>query len=114
MAVSGRLSSRLSKIPGVLPSDIVGWVDESVEESGLDEIEDENAVFYLALAIAYETIASNSAHFFKYSDGDESVDKSNIYANYIKLAKSARKSYRKHVRGRFGASQSHSGRADNR
>lgn len=112
MAVSDRLENRLSKVPGVTPADVSTWEQEAVTESGLTEEENENAVFYLALAIAYETIAGNAAHFFKYTDGEESVDKSNIFANCMKLAKEARKNYRKQVRGRFGASQSHAARAD--
>lgn len=111
MAVSDRLQTRLSKVPGVTSDDIVIWVGESEIESGLAESENENAVFYLALAIAYETIAANAANFFKYTDGEESVDKSNVHANYMKLATTARKNYRKYLRGR-GASQSHVGRTD--
>jgi hypothetical protein len=113
MAVSDRLQTRLAKVPGVTSYDVAVWAEESVVESGLTESENENAVFYLALAIAYETIASDAARFFKYTDGEESVDKSNVHANYMKLATAARKNYRKHLRGR-GASQSHIGRADER
>jgi hypothetical protein len=113
MAVSERLQTRLSKVPGVTSVDIATWVDESEAESGLKETENENAVFYLSLAIAYESISANAASFFKYTDGEESVDKSNIHANYMKLASTARKNYRKYLRGR-GASQTHIGRADER
>ncbi|WHY01870.1 hypothetical protein QNH29_06475 [Neobacillus sp. DY30] len=107
------MQTRLAKVPGVTPYDVAMWAEESETESGLTESENENAVFYLALAIAYETIAANAAQFFKYTDGEESVDKTNIHANYVKLATAARKNYRKYLRGR-GASQSHTGRADER
>ncbi|MBO0962017.1 hypothetical protein J1P26_20130 [Neobacillus sp. MM2021_6] len=112
MEIYGRLENRLNKVPGITLSDIGSWSAEAEKESGLTEEENENAVFYLALAIAYETIAGNAAHYFKFTDGEESVDKSNIFSNYIKLAKEARKQYRKQVRGRYGASQSHVARAD--
>jgi hypothetical protein len=114
MAVLTRLEGRLSKVPGVTADDIAIWVDESVIESGITEEENENAVFYLALAIAYETIASDAARYFSYGDAEENVDKSNIFANYMSLAKDARKNYRKQTRGRFAASQTHVGRTDNR
>lgn len=114
MMVSVRLETRLNKVPGVTSADIDEWVTEAMEESGLTEAENENALLYLALSLAYEIIATNAAHFFKYSDGEESVDKSNVYANYMQLAKEARKNYRKQTRGGFGASQTHVGRADER
>lgn len=114
MAVSSRLQARLSKVPGVTPADIAEWVAEALEESQITEEENENAILYLALTIAYETIATNAASYFSYTDGEEAVDKTKVYANYMQLAKEARRNYRKQLRGRFGASQSHAGRADNR
>jgi hypothetical protein len=114
MAVFERLQSRLSKVPGVTSEDIAVWVQESEAESGLTEEENENAILYLALSIGYEAICADAARFFKYGDGEENVDKSTIFANYMSLAKDARKNYRKQVRGRFGASQSHTSRADKR
>lgn len=111
MTVSERLQARLNNVPGVTSADIVDWVAEAVAESEITEEENANAVFYLALCIAYETIASNAAHYFKYTDGEEMVDKSNVYANYMQLAKESRKNYRKYKRGN-GASQTHVGRAD--
>lgn len=113
MTVSERMQSRLSKVPGVTPSDLADWVAEAIAESGPDAEDNDNALLYLALAIAYESIASNAAHYFKYTDGEESVDKSNVYANYLQLAKDARKQYRRYRRGN-GASQSFSERADRR
>lgn len=111
MAVSERLATRLNNVPGVTSADIVVWVAEAVAESDITEEENENAVLYLALSIGYEVIASNAAHYFKYTDGEESVDKSNVYDNYMQLAKESRKQYRKYKRGN-GANQSHVGRAD--
>jgi hypothetical protein len=114
MSVFSRLESRLNKITSVTSFDIDAWIEEATTESEIEEVDNENAVFYLALAIAYETMTGNVAHYFKYADGEESVDKTNIYENYLNLAKDARKNYRKHARGRFGASQIHSSRSDNR
>lgn len=112
--VGERLSNRLRKVPGVLPADISEWVTEAKAEfAGQDET-NETALFYLALHIAYETIASDSARFFKYTDGEEAVDKSMIFENYMKLANSARRNYSRYLRGGFASSQTHVGRADER
>lgn len=111
MSVKNRLKTRLKKVPGVTETDLTEWVAESVAESGFVEEENANAVLYLALAIAYETIAGDSARFFSYTDGEEAVDKSNVFANYMRLAQSSRKQYRGYIRGR-GASQTHAKRAD--
>jgi hypothetical protein len=107
-----RVQNRLNKVPGVTSVDIITWISDSEAESGLTTGENDNAVFYLTLSIAYETIASNSAHYFKFTDGEETVDKTSIFANYTTLAKEARRHFRKQVRGGFGAQQTHTARAD--
>ncbi|MDZ5608566.1 hypothetical protein U2I54_16065 [Bacillus pseudomycoides] len=113
MKVSERLQSRLSKVPGVTSDDIYTWIAEAEEESELKEDENPNAVFYLALSFAYEAIAANAARYFKYTDGEESVDKSMIFANYKALASDTLKKYRKYRRGK-GANQTFAKRADGR
>lgn len=111
--VFDRLTKRLSKVPGVTPDDISDWLAEAEAEfEGQDE--NDNALFYLALYIAYESIASDAARFFSFRDGEESIDKSMIFENYILLAKEARKNYSRYLRGGFAASQTHLGRADNK
>ncbi|MED4828141.1 hypothetical protein [Bacillus atrophaeus] len=112
MAVSDRLATRLSRVEGVTADDIAAWIAEAEAESGLTAEENENAVLFLALAIAYETIASDAARFFNFQDGEESIDKTNIFANYLQLGKDARKDYRRQFR-RIGG-QMHPKRADDR
>ena len=114
MAVSYRLTVRLEKIPGVIEVDIAEWLEEALAEATVTEEENANAVLYLALAIAYESLAQTEARSFKFTDGEESVDKTNVYGNYVALAKDARKQYRTHLKGFTGASQTHVGRADKR
>lgn len=111
--VKERLTKRLSKIPGVTPEDITDWLSEAEAEF---EGQDDNgtALMYLALYIAYETIASDAARFFSFRDGEESIDKSMIFENYMKLAKQARRNYSRYLRGGFGSSQTHLGRADDK
>lgn len=114
MSVFDRLKNRLKNVPGVTDADITTWVSEAETESEITEADNANAVYYLALAIAYETIAQDAARYFSYKDSEESVDKKNIFANYMQLASNARTNFRKQARGRFGATQTHLGRADNR
>lgn len=112
--VEERLTQRLSKVPGVTPVDIAEWVTEAEAEFEGQDPENETALLYLALYLAYETISSDAARFFKYTDGEEAVDKSMIFDNYMKLAKNARRNYSRYLRGGFGASQTHLGRADDK
>jgi hypothetical protein len=114
--IIGRLSVRFKNVPGVTTADIADWVAEAEFESGLFEGEDaskDNALLYLAYSIGCTVIATDAARYFKYTDGEEQIDKTNIAANYLELAKDARKSYRKALRGGY-ASSSHVERADYR
>lgn len=117
MTVEERLTKRFRNVPGVTGDDVADWVSEAEAESGLIESDietDNNAILYLAFSIGCTAIAADAARYFKYTDGEENVDKTNIFANYMQLAKDARKTYRKYVRGQFGASQTHGGRMDER
>ncbi|MFC9419595.1 hypothetical protein ACIG6B_28550 [Bacillus mobilis] len=113
MKVSERLESRLAKVPKVTPEDIGNWLAEAEAESELTEEVNANAVFYLTLSFAYESIAADAARYFSYTDGEESVDKSMIFANYKKLSADALKKYRKYRRGK-GTHQTFAKRADGR
>ncbi|MRX54696.1 hypothetical protein GJU41_12000 [Bacillus idriensis] len=115
--LSERLTKRFRNVPGVTTIDVADWLTEAQLESELIEgtdVNTDNAIIYLAFALGCEVIAADAARYFKYGDGEENVDKSAVFGNYMALAKDARKNYRKHVRGRSGATQSHVGRADDR
>ncbi|WP_332606866.1 hypothetical protein [Bacillus spizizenii] len=112
MTVSDRLATRLLKIPGVTADDIAAWIAEAEAQIGVPEEADDNMLLYLSLSIAYEAIAADAARYFSYVDGEESVDKTNIFENYMKLANEARRQYRKHKRG--GTGQFFMNRADSR
>ena len=64
MKVSERLESRLAKVPKVTPEDIGNWLAEAETESELTEELNANAVFYLALSFAYESIAADAGAIF--------------------------------------------------
>jgi hypothetical protein len=97
-----RLTKRFGSVPGVTFEDVADWLSEAREESGLlegDVVSENNALLYLAFSIGCRTIATDAARYFKYSDGEESVDKTNIFENYIKLSLDALRQYRYHKEG---------------
>lgn len=116
MAISERLQKRFKDVPGVTPSDIADWMSEAKAESGIAEgesISGDNALVYLAYAIGCQTIATSTAHYFSFSDGNESVDKTKLFENYLKMSVKARKQYVYHRLG--GKSKSYTRkRADGR
>lgn len=102
MSISERLTKRFRNVPGVTSSDIDDWVAEAQEESGLKEGEcgaTDNALLYLAFSIGCRVIATEAARFFSYGDGDESVDKTNIYENYMRLSLDAYSRYNRYKNG---------------
>lgn len=97
-----RLTKRFRNVPGVTFGDIADWLAEASEESGLvegDVVSDNNALLYLAYSIGCRTIATDAARYFKYTDGEENVDKTNIFENYMKLSLDALRQYRYHKDG---------------
>jgi hypothetical protein len=111
-----RLTTRFRGVPNVTTSDIADWIAEAEAESGYnadgtDDDDKNNALLYLALSIAYSIIAADAARFFSYRDAEESVDKTMISAQYIKLSANARKQYVRELRGGF-ASATYANRAD--
>jgi hypothetical protein len=97
LAISDRLTIRFRNVPGVTSADIADWIAEAKAESGLTEGTDantDNALLYLAFSIACRTIATDAARFFKYTDGEESVDKTEIFEKYMRLSLDALRQYR--------------------
>lgn len=100
--VEERLTKRFRSVPGVTADDVADWVSEAETESGLTEgdiVSDNNAILYLAFSIGCRTIAADAARFFKYQDGEENVDKTNIFENYMRLSLDALQQYRYHRNG---------------
>jgi hypothetical protein len=100
--IEERLTKRFHNVPGVTMEDVVDWLSEAEEESGLNEgeiISDNNALVYLAFSIGCKAIATDAARFFKYADGEENVDKSNIFENYMRLSLDALAHYRYYKNG---------------
>jgi len=55
--------------------------------------EDERLVVLYAMAEIASTIAFKSAHYFKFSDGEETIDKTKVSHNYRQLARDFRNDY---------------------
>lgn len=116
MTLEERLAKRFRNVGGVTPEDVTDWISEAEAESGLtagESTKTDNALLYLAYSIGCLAIATEAARFFSYKDAEESVDKTMIAAQYMALAKDARKEYAKQLRGGY-ASQTNPGRADAR
>lgn len=100
-----RVARKFNKVPGVTSEDVAGWLTDAHEESELvegDERHTDTALVYLAYALGCKDIAADAARFFSFSDKDESVDKTNIFDNYMRLSSDAYRSYRKHKNGGGG------------
>lgn len=100
--LSERLTKRFRNVPGVTTVDIADWLAEAKEESGIAEgtvTSDNNALLYLAFSIGCRTIATDAARYFKYTDGEENVDKTNIFENYMRLSLEALQQFRYHRNG---------------
>lgn len=88
-----RLSARFRGVPGVLPTDLDAWLTEALYQYGYApatavNIPDDETTLVLTLAQIQgaRAIAFSVAHYFKYTDGEESVDKTMIAEQYRKLA----------------------------
>jgi hypothetical protein len=100
--IEERLTMRFKNVPGVTWTEVADWLTEAKEESGIvegDVVSDNNALLYLAFSIGCKAIATDAARFFKYTDGEENVDKTNVFENYMRLSLDALAHYRYYKNG---------------
>ncbi|QOT13729.1 hypothetical protein JNUCC32_31065 (plasmid) [Paenibacillus sp. JNUCC32] len=88
-----RLAARFHNVPGVLPTDIDAWLTEALYQYGYSpltaaDIPDDETPLVITLAQIQgaRSIAFSVAHYFKYTDGEEAVDKTMVSEQYRKLA----------------------------
>lgn len=102
MATSADLAERLYRrfkgVPNFELADAQELVNDSLRYHGLEPSADvprdkESIVLLYAQIQGAWQIAFSVAHYFKFSDGEESVDKSMIADNYRKLAKDLQTEY---------------------
>jgi hypothetical protein len=97
-----RLTKRFRNVPGVTWAEVADWLIEAEEESGISEgeiVSNNNALVYLAFSIGCKAIATDAARYFSYTDGEEQIDKTNIFENYMRLSLEALTQYRYYKNG---------------
>ena len=106
MAISDlatRLLSKFKSVPNVTLTDATDWVTDAVALHGNET--DETLILLLAQSEGARNIALNTAHFFSYSDGDESVDKTMLTETYLRVSEEFYTAYtRNKATGASGAS----------
>src|SRR5690625_686943 len=88
-----RLMRRFKGVPNFDESDAIDLVEEDKEEHETD-VSVELILLYAQVQGAWQ-IAFGVAHYFRFRDGEEEVDKSMIADNYRKLAKDLQADYDK-------------------
>ncbi|EAC9719932.1 hypothetical protein LL50_05580 [Listeria monocytogenes] len=85
-----RLNQKFSNIPGINGETVSYWIDEAIEAEGFSPSQttfagEETRILLRARIIGVEDLALNTAHFFNFRDGEESISKGGISENYQKL-----------------------------
>jgi hypothetical protein len=81
-----RLIIRLGKTADIFtPEELNEFLDSAISGHDLEEGKDDILILDLALAACYLRLATDSATYFKYSQADESVDKSMTPEMFRKL-----------------------------
>ena len=95
-----RLAARFRNVPGVEDADIGAWLTEALYTYGyspqtVTDVPDAETPLVLLLAQIQgaRAIAFSVAHYFKYTDAEESVDKTMVAEQYRKLAADLVKQY---------------------
>jgi hypothetical protein len=79
-----RLQSKFKNVPNVTLEDCGDWITDAVSLHGNET--DTTLVLLLAQAEGARNIALNVSHYFSYSDGDESIDKTMLADQYIRIS----------------------------
>lgn len=95
-----RLLRRFKGVPNFDEDDAIELVEEA-KESHESDASDELILLYAQVQGAWQ-IAFSVAHYFRFTDGEESVDKSMVADNYRKLARELQVEYDKEIGKIFG------------
>lgn len=93
------LLKRFNDVPNVDESDVESWLEASIMEHGIrmgQRIPPEliPLIMLYAEAEGASRVAMKTAHYFEFTDKDESIDKSMISDNYRKIAEGLWSRYR--------------------
>jgi hypothetical protein len=96
--LSARLLKRFKNVPNVTIEDTTDWTEEAILAHGYNSTDDvpadrELLVLLYAQAEGAFQISLATAHYFQYTDGDESVNKATVSEQYRKLAQDLRGQY---------------------
>lgn len=112
MATSAELTERLYRrfkgVPNFTEMDAQALIDDSMSTHGLSPdadipLDQTNRILLFAQSEGAWQVAFSVAHYFKFGDGEESVDKSMVSENYRKLAKDLREDYDAEINPRKGS-----------
>lgn len=96
--LANRLLTRFKGVPNFGMEDAAELIDDALQVHGLDPsatvpANKINLVLLFAQAEGAWRIALATAHYFQYTDGEESVNKSGVSEQYRRLATELRKQY---------------------
>ena len=97
-----RLSRRFKGVPNFDLTDAEELIDEAIEAHKNDKDASDDLVLLYAQTQGAWQIAFSVAHYFRFTDGEESVDKSMVADNYRKLARDLQVEYDKEIGKIFG------------
>src|SRR5690625_4729097 len=105
--LAGRLLKRFKGVPNFDITDAQELVDDAMQVHGLSlsaPVPDDKVTLILLYAQAEgaRQIAISTAHYFRYNDAEESVDKSMVSEQYRKLAADLRREYDDEKAGAIG------------
>lgn len=95
-----RLLRRFKGVPNFDETDAIELVQEAIDTH--DKSASDGLLLLYAQSQGAWQIAFSVAHYFKFGDGEESVDKSMVAENYRKLAKDLQTEYDLEVGREFG------------
>lgn len=96
--LSERLLKRFKGVPNITIEDATDWTEDAMLEHGYKSsqtvpTESESLILLYAQAEGARQISLATAHYFQYTDGEESVNKSMISEQYRKLALDLKSDY---------------------
>jgi len=100
-ALIERLKRRFKGVPNFSEEDAADLIDEAIEAN--DGRASAELILLYAQAQGAWQIALGAAHYFRFSDGEEEVDKSMVADNYRKLAKDLQEEYEREKGKEFGS-----------
>lgn len=96
--LAARLLRRFKDVPNVEIEDAEEWIETAMNEHGFNKgetipVEHASLIMLYAEAAGTTQLSIKTAHYFSFVDKDESIDKTNIAAEYRRIAKDLWRNY---------------------